>query len=98
MFHMRIPQWNHVLREESFFGQTANFSRTFPCFQHGAHMPIGLVGFEPPKISMENRTIQAFRSAKSGALPEIVELADRWPDLPDPIRTAILALLASEGQ
>jgi hypothetical protein len=33
-----------------------------------------------------------------GAPTEIVKLADRWSDLPDPIRTAILALLASAGQ
>jgi hypothetical protein len=58
-------------------------------------------GLEDPANSPENRPIARQGGAKSGALcddffptdPDLALIVKRWPELPEPIRAGIVAML-----
>ena len=66
---------------------------------------LGPVGFEPTDSSCKQKTYDstdtntAPKNAKTAANdPDLAKVIDTWPDLPGPIKTAILALVQSSQQ
>jgi len=64
------------------------------------------MGIEHPANSIEKMAVSAIGGAKSGALdtqklpsdPNLARIIDAWPALPEPIRTAILALVGTAAK
>ena len=62
-----------------------------------APYPTTPTGVEQPSHSFEKRTFSKMPGTESGTLaPELLEIAQEWEALPNPIRQAILAIIRSQ--